>query len=63
MLILASVTALSPTKTEPGLSIDEINAIQPTMTASPPDPKVGMMKQRELFGRQADTDQTVCAAP
>ncbi|KAI6906928.1 hypothetical protein KC318_g2544 [Hortaea werneckii] len=30
------------------------------MTASPLHPKVGMMKQRELFGRQADVDQT-CA--
>ncbi|KAI7211598.1 hypothetical protein KC333_g7600 [Hortaea werneckii] len=30
------------------------------MTTAPPHPKVGMMKQRELFGRQADVDQT-CA--
>ncbi|KAI7549345.1 hypothetical protein KC331_g3851 [Hortaea werneckii] len=30
------------------------------MTTAPPHPKVGMMEQRELFGRQADVDQT-CA--
>ena len=61
-VVVASATALSPTKSKPGFSIEADNAIAPIMTSALPHPKVGMMKQRELFGRQADVDQTVCAA-
>lgn len=62
LFVVASATALSPTKSKPGFSIGADNAIGPIMTTAPPHPKVGMMEQRELFGRQADVDQTVCAA-
>lgn len=60
MIALASATSISPTNIKPSLSIEESNAFSSTTTASPLHPKWGLVKERELFGRQADPYQTVC---